>query len=133
MAFDTAASGGTSGTTQTQAAQNALSTINGVSQAVIDLQKQLGQSVVVENRAGGGGGIGMTAIARSAPDGYTIGLITVEITMMHHQGLTELNPTSYTPLALMNVDPPGVQVNSGSPYKTIKALADAAREGGLEF
>ena len=38
-----------------------------------ELQKQLGQSVVVENRAGGGGGIGMTAIARSAPDGYTIG------------------------------------------------------------
>lgn len=38
-----------------------------------ELQKQLGQPVVVENRAGGGGGIGMTAIARSAPDGYTIG------------------------------------------------------------
>ncbi len=38
-----------------------------------ELQKQLGQAVVVENRPGGGGGIGMTAIARSAPDGYTIG------------------------------------------------------------
>ena len=38
-----------------------------------ELQKQLGQAVVVENRPGGGGGIGMTAIARSAPDCYTIG------------------------------------------------------------
>lgn len=38
-----------------------------------ELQKQLGQAVVVENRPGGGGSIGMTAIARSAPDGYTIG------------------------------------------------------------
>ena len=38
-----------------------------------ELEKQLGQAVVVENRPGGGGGIGMTAIARSAPDGYTIG------------------------------------------------------------
>jgi tripartite-type tricarboxylate transporter receptor subunit TctC len=54
-------------------------------------------------------------------------MITVEITMMHHQGLTELKPTSYTPLALMNVDPPGVQVNAGSPYKNIKALADAIK------
>jgi tripartite-type tricarboxylate transporter receptor subunit TctC len=47
--------------------------------------------------------------------------------MMHHQGLTDLNPTSYTPLALMNEDPPGVQVNSASPYKTIKELADAIK------
>ena len=38
-----------------------------------ELQKQLGQAVVVDNRPGGGVGIGMTAIARSAPDGYTIG------------------------------------------------------------
>jgi len=47
--------------------------------------------------------------------------------MMHHQGLTELNPTSYTPLALMNEDPPGVTVNASSPYKTIKELADAIK------
>jgi tripartite-type tricarboxylate transporter receptor subunit TctC len=54
-------------------------------------------------------------------------MITVEITMMHHQGLTELKPDSYTPLALMNVDPPGVQVNANSPHKTIKELADAVK------
>ena len=54
-------------------------------------------------------------------------MITVEITMMHWQGLTELNPKSYTPLALMNEDPPGVQVCSSSPYKTIKELADAIK------
>ena len=54
-------------------------------------------------------------------------MITVEITMMHWQGLTELNPKSYTPLALMNEDPPGIQVNSSSPYKTVKELADAIK------
>ena len=54
-------------------------------------------------------------------------MITVEITMMHWQGLTELNPKSYTPLALMNEDPPGVTVNSSSPYKTVKELADAIK------
>jgi len=47
--------------------------------------------------------------------------------MMHWQGLTELAPRSYTPLALMNEDPPGIQVSSGSPYKTVKELADAIK------
>ncbi len=91
------------------------------------LEKNLKQPFNVVNRTGGSGVVGHSAIATAPADGYTIGMITVEITMMHHQGLTELNPTSYTPLALMNVDPPGVQVNSGSPYKTIKALADAIK------
>ncbi len=54
-------------------------------------------------------------------------MLTVEISMMHWQGLTELNPKSYTPLALMNEDPPGVSVSGGSPYKTVKELADAIK------
>ena len=91
------------------------------------LEKSLGQPFNVVNRTGGSGVVGHSAIATAPPDGYTIGMITVEITMMHHQGLTDLKPTSYTPLALMNVDPPGVQVNAASPYKNVKALADAIK------
>ncbi|AOO83964.1 tripartite tricarboxylate transporter substrate binding protein [Bosea vaviloviae] len=91
------------------------------------LEKDLGQPVNVVNRTGGSGVVGHSAIATAAPDGYTIGMLTVEISMMHHQGLTELKPTSYVPLALMNEDPPGVQVNAASPYKDIKALAEAIK------
>lgn len=91
------------------------------------LEKNLGQPFNVVNRTGGSGVVGHSAIATAPPDGYTLGMVTVEITMMHHQGLTELKPTSYTPLALMNVDPPGVQVNAASPYKNVKALADAIK------
>lgn len=91
------------------------------------LEKDLGQPFNVVNRTGGSGVVGHSAIATAQPDGYTIGMITVEITMMHHQGLTELNPTSYTPLALMNEDPPGIQVKSDSPYKNIKELSDAIK------
>src|SRR5258705_13020244 len=56
-----------------------------------------------------------------------MGMLTVEISMMHWQGLTELAPKSYTPLALMNEDPPGIQVSSGSPYKSVKELMDAIK------
>ena len=88
------------------------------------LEKNLGQPFNVVNRTGGSGVVGHSAIATAAPDGYTIGMITVEITMMHHQGLTDLKPTSYTPLALMNEDPPGVQVKADGQFKDIKQLAE---------
>lgn len=91
------------------------------------LERDLGQPVNVVNRTGGSGVVGHSAIATAAPDGYTIGMITVEIAMMHWQGLTDLRPTSYTPLALMNQDPPGVQVAQNAPFADIRALADAIR------
>ncbi|MGX5737034.1 tripartite tricarboxylate transporter substrate binding protein [Bosea thiooxidans] len=91
------------------------------------LEKSLGQPVNVVNRTGGSGVVGHSAIAMAAPDGYTLGIITSEIAMMHHQGLTQLTYADYTTLALMNDDPPGVQVNVNSPYKDIKQLADAIK------
>jgi tripartite-type tricarboxylate transporter receptor subunit TctC len=91
------------------------------------LEKDLGQPFNVVNRTGGSGVVGHSAIATAAPDGYTLGIITVEIAMMHWQGLTQLTPRSYTPLSLMNEDPPGIQVKSDSPYKSVKELADAIK------
>ncbi len=91
------------------------------------MEKELGQPVNVVNRTGGGGVVGHSAIAQAAPDGYTIGMITVEIVMMHWQGLTELNPTSYTPLALVNSDPAGFTVRADSPYKSVKDVVDAIK------
>lgn len=91
------------------------------------LEKELGQPVNVVNRTGGNGVVGHSAIAQAAPDGYTIGLITVEISMLHWQGLTELTPASYTPLALVNADPAGFQVRADAPYKTVKDVIDAIK------
>ncbi|MCG2592649.1 tripartite tricarboxylate transporter substrate binding protein [Ramlibacter sp. XY19] len=91
------------------------------------LEKDLGQPFNVVNRTGGSGVVGHSAIATAPPDGYTLGMLTVEIAMMHWQKLTELNPTSYTPLALMNEDPPGVTVSGSAPYQNVKALADAIK------
>src|SRR5438094_6937550 len=86
------------------------------------LEKELKQPVNVVNRTGGSGVVGHQAIASSAPDGYTLGLITVEITMMHHVGLTPLKHTDYTPIGLVNADPAGVNVRVDSPYKSVKDL-----------
>ncbi|MFA5663164.1 tripartite tricarboxylate transporter substrate binding protein [Castellaniella sp.] len=91
------------------------------------MEKELGKPVNVVNRAGGNGVVGHKAIAEAKPDGYTIGLATVEITMMHYIGLTDLTYKAYTPLALMNFDPSGVTVATNSPFKTLDDLLDAAK------
>lgn len=97
------------------------------------MERDLGQPVNVVNRTGGSGVVGHSAIASAAPDGYTIGMITVEITMMHHQKLTELNGTSYTPLALVNLDPAGFQVRADSPYKTMGDVLTAIKANPGKF
>ncbi|MBL0936518.1 MAG: tripartite tricarboxylate transporter substrate binding protein [Rhizobiaceae bacterium] len=89
------------------------------------LERELGQPVSVVNRTGGSGVVGHSAIAEAEPDGYTIGIATVEIGMMHWQGLTELTYENYTPLALMNEDAAGVQVLADSEHDTLESLLEA--------
>jgi tripartite-type tricarboxylate transporter receptor subunit TctC len=91
------------------------------------LEKELKQPFNVVNRTGGSGVVGHDAIAKAAPDGYTIGLITVEITMMHHVGLTALKHTDYTPIGLVNADPAAINVRADSPYKSVKDLLAAIK------
>jgi len=97
------------------------------------LEKEIGQPVNVVNRTGGSGVVGHAAIAAAPPDGYTIGLATVEIGMMHWQGLTELSGASYTPIGLVNADPAGVQVRADAPYKTIQDLLAAIKANPGKF
>ncbi|MGQ0654783.1 MAG: tripartite tricarboxylate transporter substrate binding protein [Betaproteobacteria bacterium] len=91
------------------------------------LEKELKQPVNVVNRTGGSGLAGHRALAAATADGYTLGMITVEITMMHHVGLTSLRHTDYTPLALMSADPAGINVRTDAPYKSVKDLLAAIK------
>jgi tripartite-type tricarboxylate transporter receptor subunit TctC len=97
------------------------------------LEKELGQPITVVNRTGGSGVVGHAAIASAPPDGYTIGLATVEISMMHWQGLTELSGASYTPIGLVNADPAGIQVRADAPYKTVQDLLAAVKANPGKF
>lgn len=88
------------------------------------LEKDIGQPVNVVNRTGGGGAVGHTAGATAEPDGYTFTLVTVEIAMMHWQGLAEVDYKGFTPVAQVNFDPAGVQVAANSKWNTVKDLLD---------
>jgi tripartite-type tricarboxylate transporter receptor subunit TctC len=91
------------------------------------VEKELGKPVNVVNRTGGSGVVGHQAIASAVPDGYTIGILTVEISMMHHQGLTDLSGASFTPLGLVNFDAAAIQVRTDAPYRTLGDLLQAVK------
>jgi len=91
------------------------------------MEKDLKQPINVVNRTGGSGVVGHDAIAKAPADGYTIGMITVEITMMHHVGLTALKHSDYAPIGLVNADPAGIHVRIDSPYKNTKDLLAAIK------
>ncbi|QPL47013.1 tripartite tricarboxylate transporter substrate binding protein [Halomonas sp. A40-4] len=92
------------------------------------LEAEMGVPFNVVNRTGGNGVVGHTTLARGKPDGYTIGAATVEIDTMHWIGLTPLTYRDITPIALINRSSPGVLVQEGSPYDSLGALLDEARQ-----
>lgn len=86
------------------------------------LKKELGVPVNVVNRTGGSGAVGHTAMATARPDGYTIGMPTVELTMIHWMGLSKITYRDIAPVAMVNFDPAGISVRADSPWKSYKDL-----------
>lgn len=101
-----------------------------IARIVLDeVSRQIGQTIVPENRAGASGTIGANAVAKSDPDGYTI---------LVHSSSHTVTPSTFTNppynaetdfLAIMPLAtiPSVVVVNSGRGYKSLKDLVDAAK------
>ena len=94
------------------------------------MEPTLKQNVVVENKPGAAGNLGMTQVARSKPDGYTIGLGTI--------GTQAINPYIYkemqfdpakdlVPIALVSTTANVIAVAANSPYKSLQDIINAAR------
>ncbi|WP_295142215.1 tripartite tricarboxylate transporter substrate binding protein [uncultured Reyranella sp.] len=89
------------------------------------VSEMLGQQVLIDNRAGGGGTIGTDALAKAAPDGYTIGLITISMFCMAPALYSKLpyDPVKdFSPMAGMSVWPNMLVVHPSIPAKTVPEL-----------
>ncbi|WMT87688.1 tripartite tricarboxylate transporter substrate binding protein [Pelagibacterium sp. 26DY04] len=91
------------------------------------LEERFGQPFNVVNRTGGGGLVGHITIANSAPDGYTLGVITIETTMFEAQGLPGAAPENFTLLGRFNADAIGINVRADAPYENARDLIDAVQ------
>ncbi|HEY6511759.1 MAG TPA: tripartite tricarboxylate transporter substrate binding protein [Burkholderiaceae bacterium] len=102
-----------------------------------ELTKRLGQQVVVDNRPGAGATIGSEAVARSAPDGYTLLLAsqTNAISATLYSKLSFHPIDDFAPISLIGREPGVVVVHPSLPVKTVQELIELARSqpGQLDF
>src|SRR5688500_7198836 len=96
------------------------------------MERALKQPVVVVNRTGAGGALGMSQVAKSAPDGYTIlmGLSSISIFPVSDRinGKTpSYEMKDFAPIALITADPTVLVVSADSPWKNLKEFVESAK------
>jgi len=96
------------------------------------MEKALKQPVVVVNRTGAGGAVGMSAAAKAAPDGYTILMALSSISIFPvsdriNGRLPAYELKDFAPIALITSDPTVLVVRADGPYRTLKDFVDAAK------
>ena len=97
------------------------------------LGRVLGAPVVIENKAGAGGGIGMAYVAKAKPDGYTLLLALSSISILPEADKIIGRPPMYqldqlVPIARLTADPTVLAVRADSPWKTLQEfVADAKK------
>ena len=104
------------------------------------MSRDLGQPVVIENKAGAGGGIGMGLAAKAKPDGHTILLALSSFTVIPEADVLLGRPAMFAlpdlrPVARFTADPTVLAVRADAPWKTVQQFIDDAkkRPGAINY
>ena len=103
----------------------------------INIQEHIGQPIIVDNKKGGSGGIGINFALKAKPDGYLLmeGMIGGHVLFPAMNSSAGYTPEDYTPIAMTQMNPNVLVVKADSPYKTLNDLLGAikAKPGKLKF
>ena len=77
----------------------------------------MSQPLVVSNKPGASGGIGMGEVQRAAPDGYKVGVLISELAIIPHLGMTKFTTNDFIPIARLNADPGTIAVRADAPWQ----------------
>ena len=87
-------------------------------------KKYFGVNINVVNRVGGTGAVGMNSVATAKADGYTVGVITFNLSSYRQLELSNLSYRDFDLIALLNRSPAGITVKTDSQFKTLKDLVE---------
>ena len=94
-----------------------------------ELQNDLGVPVVSVNKTGAAGAVAMSFLQRSNPDGYTIGYVPVELSMVKALGFAnDVEPDAYTLLGRSNISPATITVRADAPWDTVEEFLEYSKE-----
>lgn len=103
----------------------------------INIQDHIGQPIIVVNKKGASGGIGINFALKAKPDGYILmeGMIGGHVLHPAMNASSGYTPADYTPIAMTQMNPNVLVVNVDSPYQSLQDLLDAikAKPGELKF
>ena len=96
------------------------------------MSRDLGQPVIVENKPGAGGGIGMAQVAKAPADGYTVLMSLSSFTVIPEADVIVGRAPMYSlsslrPIARITADPTVLAVRADAPWKTVKEFVDYAK------
>ncbi|MGL4985883.1 MAG: tripartite tricarboxylate transporter substrate binding protein [Treponemataceae bacterium] len=97
------------------------------------MEEPLGKNIIIENRTGGSGAVGMTTGAKAKNNGYTITMVTRELVTLPLLDLASIDYKDFDTLALINIDPTVLLVHNDSPYTSFQDFVLAAQQNPNEI
>ena len=90
-------------------------------------KKHLPQPLIVNDKPGASGVVGMSDVLNSKPDGYKVSVVIAELVILPHLNLAKFTYADFRPIARLNADPSAITVKADAPWNTIEEFLAAAK------